>query len=273
MSRCLRVACGHLWQVTVIFGLLATPKSGLCDVFLASEALSLELTNNLGLLGYNFGADPNSPLTFTTFVNPTGSAFSYTSISTSYNGQNFALTGSGTIDAGGNLAVSASGFLGAESLASAGDGTAMLALDGSFLVSIHMQYKNPKHGNDRNAKESGTRDASTNTGYYTTLRLVMGKPVEEKIPDSDFKSTDFYDKDGKYHESETPITNFSTPVPQLDMAGLLPRDGGGGSLTATIAPVPEPGSFLLLAGMGSLGVATSWWRRKLAGIRALRSGL
>jgi len=201
--------------------------------------------DNLGVLGYMFGPDPSSSLSFLTNVGSSGTTFSFSLNSGAvYQGQDITLMGSGEFDPHtGMLVTSSAGTLGSQSWTTSGSET-VIASGNSFSSSVDLDVSaaNPLSRNftppsGRHRDETFNPDGtSTNSGWYTNNR-------GEKIFGTDFNSTNKRNPDGTWQYKEG--ASFAE--------GFSPVNGGAGSSTASIVPEPSI-SLLFLGGLSMLGL-------------------
>jgi hypothetical protein len=212
------------------------------DLFITTEVLLEEQGTNAEVLGFLFGADSTSSLSFTSFVDPSGNSFSYSTVAGShYLGQRISLTGSGTIDASGNYDVTASLDLGGTLLQIAGKET--VSPDGHIVTS---------------EKDETNKDVKTGDTHYKgeigqpndTSKIVEGWQTDAKgehVSKSDFGGTDKYDKttDDWVFTIVPNDLQQQNPPPFVFSFGFSPAGGGDGTFTATISTVPEPPTITL----------------------------
>lgn len=208
-----------------------------------TELLFEEQGTSAIVLGSTFGADPRSPLSFTSFIDPSGSSFSYATISGStYLGQSLTISGSGMLDAG-NYDVSASINLGGAILQILGKETVKENPDGSVTIT-----------SDKDKIEDGKKTGDTHT--ETRLTGLGGddpkshadghltEPDGTTTPDSDFSADDTWNKKTKKWEWDGHFDVMGGPVPDVFSSGFTPAEGGAGTFT-TIITAPEPSTLKL----------------------------
>lgn len=219
--------------------------SNLPPVQITTEALMNAEGADAGLIGMFFGADSGSPLHFTSFVDPKTFTFSFSlNPGSTYLGQSITESASGSFDPNtGILSATTSGTLGATTFSITdletftdilngieGSGDQTFSLDGHSI---------PGHENERRHVErvrefrDGTSEES---GYYE---------------DKEGHRTPFTEPDRR--RPDEPDWDFGTRHGGPYSTGFSPLDGGAGSFTTTVSPVPEP-STLLLIGSGILGL-------------------
>ena len=216
-----------------------------------TELMMADQEANTLILGFLFGADPHSPLNFTSNVDSTGLAFSYSlNPGSTYLGQPISLNSSGSSDSTGtNWTLSAQGMLG--STAWSTTGTATITLQGNGFK-IGGTYKFGSNGGDFHLQSLSTANgSSTDSGFFTKNG--------QQVPSSGFASTD------KLVDGDWKLTT-SIPIPPglgitIESTGFSPPNGGTGSFTTTV--VPEPSSLTLLL-IGSCGVLGCRWCRRHA---------
>jgi hypothetical protein len=242
--------------VLFLLGLIVTvqPRSRADLVLTATEVMIEETTVNVSALGFFFGVDPTSPLSFTTFVAPSGLSYSYSAVpGTTYLGQNLSLAGTGTLVASGSYHVMTAGKLGDVIWSSDGFENVTNNPDGTTTIKSDSEIEDEKGKATGDyhyeIKEDGNK--SSGTGYYTALG------TGQKVPKSDVDIKDTYnEKTGEWDCTITPhFIQQDQPPPVVNSVGLTPAIGGDGTFTAVVTSVPEPSPFgmLLLTSLGFLG--------------------
>jgi hypothetical protein len=198
----------------------------------------------VGLLGYNYGPDPSSPLSFKFSVDSTTGNFNYSSTSSTYLGQPVSVSDTGTFDGTSNYSMSGKISLGGDTYTTSATGAITTLMDGSTqlteTVNVDDSMKKIK-ANDIELVAIWLFGKSVDYGYFTK----DGK----KIPKSDFVSTDRYRKG--YREYDLyPIYPLPSPTPRIHTVG------NDMNFTSTVSPstVPEPSSITVIALCGFFGV-------------------
>jgi hypothetical protein len=191
-------------------------------------------------------------------VNSDGSGFSYSLTSpTLYNGSLLSYSDTGTIT-GSTFTFLGSGTFGATSFTTNGAGTiaagpsgsTIITFDDNLLVAAALAFDTDY---DFILRKNGT---STDTGYDTDKN-------GNKIPKSDFTSTDTWTKDpntGKIKIKGNRIPDYPPPMQPMPRPVIVdnvtsPISGGSGTLSATISTVPEPSTLTLATVAAFIGLA------------------
>jgi hypothetical protein len=264
MTRTLPGIRSVLFPAPLLLGLLTVvPAAVGGDVTLATEAMLEDQSALVGLLAYNFGPDPSSPLIFTSNVDASTSAFSYksTSASPTYLGQSVSIVGSGTLDSSGNYMLSGSIMLGSTSYTTTGTVAVSTLADGStqFVEDVNILAFPPANANDVHIVSVWLFGKSVDFGWFTLNKV--------KIAGSDFVSTDRLLPNGDEEYDLLPIFPPPTKTPMIVTTGNQPPTGGMGSFTSTtFAAVPEPASITMaaLGGLITCGYVASRRRGRAA---------
>jgi hypothetical protein len=235
----------------LLFVLLTTiPTLGRAgSIDLATELMMGDQEANTLIIGSLFGADPTSPLKFTSTVDTGGQSFSYSLNSGSaYEGQSISLTSIGSLNAAGTLwTLSSNGSLGSSSWSTAG--TAAVVTDPNGDTEQHQNYDTfDKFGNkngDTHIDRVISGKSSTDTGFFTDLS-------GNKVAKSNFTSTDTL-VNGKWDVTTTPINFPSELVFPTFSTGFSPTAGGTGSFTSSFVPEPSSLTLFVLSALGVLG--------------------
>lgn len=244
MSNVFTRSAMHVAHLLCLLGpmLVASPITRAGDLLTTTEILLEEQGTKAYVLGYYFGADPHSPLSFTSFVDPSGNSFSYATVpGSTYLGQSLSLAGSGTLDQNGNYDVSATLDFGGKILQIIGKEKE--SADGHTVQS------------DDNTSFGGKKTGDTH--YLGTIKqpnntsdITEGWMTDENsdhISKSDFGGTDKLNKDGDWEFTIVPkFANQASPPPSIFSTGFTPVNGGAGDFTVTISPVPEPPAVTML---------------------------
>jgi len=208
----------------------------------ATETMLEDQAMLVGLLGYNFGPDPSSPLHFNYSINSTTGNFSYASDSPTYLGQPVSVSDTATFDGVNTYTMSGNITLGANSYATSASGVLSTLMDGSTQLALDVTVAaGPGIANDKHTIAVWINGRSYDYGYYTYFGF--------RIPFSDFVSRD-YIQNGILHNTETPTYAPPTLTP------WIVTDGDANGFTSTVypSPVPEPSSLAVAAACGLLGL-------------------
>jgi hypothetical protein len=230
------------------------PNEGLAGIIstvqLMTELMMEDEGENMAIVGELFGPDKSSPLSFSSNVDITAMAFSFSlDPGSTYQGLAMTLSGSAVFDPVADIwNASSSGTLGSVAWTPSGTysvtgdpfelSSGLTGIDNPQFHDYHdLIFYNPKTG------ESG------GTFHFTDIHGERSTP--------NFPVGDTLGPDGKWHYE------IVTDTFRVDSGGSSPVPGGGaGSFTTTISPVPEPsGVILLCTALGLLGVVrAACWR-------------
>ena len=225
--------------------------NGLPSVQLVTEALMGTQGGDASLIGMFLGADAGSPLRFSSVVDPTNFSFSFSLMpGSSYLGQPMTLSSSGTFDPNtGVLSAFSSGTLGTMSFAISDSESWMntsngIQGSGDQILSVGGDERGRRRVTHRHDFPDGS---SVESGHFVDEHghRIPGSDFVN-VPDEDHPEEPDWDWGTRHGRGGGPYSVFST--------GFSPLDGGTGSFTTTISPVPEP-STLLLIGSGFIGIA------------------
>ncbi len=245
-----------------VFGLLgalvtASPRAR-ADVVLSTEIMIGEIGTDVTMLGYDRGIDPTATLSFTSFVDPSGSSFQYATVpGTTYQGQSFSLTGTGTVDANGVYAVSATFNFGGIVSTLAGDETTKQEDDGSTSETSNEDER------DKNGNKTG--DSHTFTSYKNnkSTKFFDHTDANGKIDKSSISNDSYNPDTGEWIDTGLPDVLFDPhPLPGYTAIGFSPLAGGEGSFTTVLfVATPEPSTLsLVLVALAGLGFPRVWRR-------------
>ena len=265
-SRAARIVAWALLPALLAVAMPATGRASI-SVEIATEAMIADIqTNNLYLASLLGGA-PTIQLSYTSNVDPTGLAFSYTlDPGTSYQGQALSLTASGSFDTSSQTWSSAmSGALGPTPFSGQGVGDLKKNPDGTYTETLDGDEYEEKDGKkvktgDKHLQvdfdlKNGT---STSKGWRTDAK-------GDKVPKSDQNGNDRLNKDTKKWEDVAWAVDPTGPFPVvIASSGTWAEEGGSGRFTTSITPIPEPAT--LVSGLiGTTCAALLALRRRAAG--------
>jgi len=212
----------------------------------AAETMLEEQGALLGLLGYNFGADPSSPIQFDFSIDSNTGNFSFQSTSPTYLGQSVSVSDVATFNGVDTYSMAGNITLGGNSYTTASTGVLSLQNDGSTQLTLDITLAGlpPKGANDIHLIAVWFLGKSVDLGYFTKDKV--------KIPKSDFVSTD-YIRDGRKHYELIPLFDNQGP--------FIRTDGDERTFTSTLSPVPEPSSLAVIAVSGLAALAFRASRR------------
>jgi hypothetical protein len=235
------------------------------DLLTTTEIMIEHQATSALVLGSMFGPDPSSPLSFLSFVAPSGDSFSFATVAgTTYLGQDLALSGSGAVDSTGSYDVLTNIKLGLAELQIFGKEVRKENEDGTveFTSDTDDTDKDGKKTGDSHSVLTITPDSS---GRHTSKFVgYLTDKDGKKIPKSDLRGADRWNTKTKEWDILTspdfPGEPGSPPV--IASQGLSPEDGGPGTFTTTISAVPEPSALILAVTGAPLGLVYAWWRQR-----------
>jgi hypothetical protein len=259
-----RVTNPFLRALALAVGLVAG-QDGRADLLTATEMMIEHQATSALVLGAMFGPDQSSPLSFQSFVAPSGDSFSFATVAgMTYLGQDLAMSGSGAVDSTGSYDVLTNIKFGLAELQIFGKEVRKENPDGSI------EFTSDDDITDRDGKKTGDFHAvytivRDDTGRHTSKRVgYLTDKDGKKIPNSDFAGVDRWNTKTKEWDLLTspdfPGEPGSPPV--IASLGLSPEDGGPGTFTTTISAVPEPSALTLAVTGAPLGLVYAWWRRR-----------
>jgi hypothetical protein len=244
-----------LMAISLLIGIVAAaPGLARADLTeLGNETMLEDQGALVGLLGYNFGPDPSSPLSFKFSVDSKTGNFNYSSTSSTYLGQPVSVSDTGTFDGVSNYSMSGKISLGGETYTTSATGSITTLMDGSTQLTETVNVDDSKKkikANDIEIYAIWLFGKSVDYGYFTK--------DDKKIPKSDFVSTDRYRKG--YREYDLyPIFPLPTPTPRVHTVG----DETTFTSTVYPSPVPEPSSLTVIALCGFFAAAHRASHRRL----------
>ncbi len=216
----------------------------------------------------DFGADPSSPIKFTSTVDPVAMSYNFATVSGStYEGQALTITGNGLFNATTSvITVSSFTALGAASFTASGTTTIDLTTNPKKDTedTKYTPNRKTKGGITYNDVHRDTTEDTDGTSTDTGFLTLDGTQIPKTMFDSE-----------NVFNTASGAWTFSQFSSDLDVGvtsvGFSPPTGGAGTFT-TIA-VPEPSSIALFSCnvLVALGLAMAFGRRlsPLSGCRAL----
>jgi hypothetical protein len=254
------------WLMAFLCGVTAVAWAGqITTANLITELMMNDQSANGTLTGMLLGPDFSAHVTFTSNVDPVNLTFSFAAQPGSmYFGQSLQLSGSGVFDSNtGIMSMASSGMLGATQWSTTG--AFLVAGDPSgytYTGNENLSLAGPGPLPPFSCLTTFITSASFIPAGSFKLSIAQGgwtdRCNQDNFVDGTWSALDVYravDCGYEIHTIAEPVESFF-----LHDEGCSPPNGGSGAYTISYSPIPEPGSFLLLAS-GVLGAAAAHCRR------------
>lgn len=225
----------RVWMLLYVgLGVLASERAvaDTIDPLTLTQLMMEDEAQDSILLGSIFGADPASPIDFTSNVDITGMTFSYNSVPDSlYLGQTVSIDGTGSVDgATDTLTISSTIGLGAITFSTDGTIAVNLAADPKTDSYTRTFPRFPVPGGMANDQECDSLQFSSGRSLATCQYTLNGRVFGTPFTEADMNVA------GAWNVTE------GTDFVQITSTGFSPPTGGIGSFTTTIT-TPEPGPY------------------------------